>query len=142
VAREWARRVYVVAAWLFVLCVLVQLFLAGLGVFAGYQSFFVHRDFAYVFGWLTLVMVIAAAIGRLPRRIILLSALLLGLMALQSVFIAFRTQQPAIAALHPVNGGVILVLGVWLAQRARAFVTAPLGTARRASDGQLAEAAQ
>jgi hypothetical protein len=56
---------------------------------------------------------------------------LLGLMALQSVFVAFRTQRPELAALHPVNGGVILLLGVWLAQRARAFVPAPLGTAER-----------
>jgi uncharacterized protein DUF6220 len=131
VAREYARVAYVVAAWIFVLCVLVQLFLAGLGVFAGYQNFFTHRDFAYLFGWLPLVMVLVGLVGRLPRRMIVGALVLFGLMALQSVFIAFRTQRPELAALHPVNGGVILLLGVWLAQRARAFVPAPLGTAER-----------
>jgi uncharacterized protein DUF6220 len=137
--REWARVAYVVAAWLFVLCVLVQLFLAGMGVFAGAQNFIAHRDFAYLFGWLALVMVIAALVGRMPRRMVLLSALLVGLMALQSVFIVFRTQQPAVASLHPVNGGLILLLAVWLAQRARTFVPAPLGTQDRA---QLAESSR
>jgi hypothetical protein len=129
VAREYARIAYLVAAWLFVLCVLVQLFLAGLGVFAGYQNFFTHRDFAYLFGWLPVVMIVAGLLGRMPRRMIVLALVLFGLMALQSVFIIFRTQRPELAALHPVNGGVILVLAVWLAQRARAFVRAPLGTA-------------
>jgi hypothetical membrane protein len=131
VARQYARVAYLVAAWLFVLCVLVQLFLAGLGVFDGAQNFATHRDFAYIFGWLALVMVVLGLIGRLPRRMIVGALLLFGLMALQSVFVAFRTQRPELAALHPVNGGVILLLSVWLAQRARAFAPAPLGTAER-----------
>jgi hypothetical protein len=139
-SREWARRLYALAAWVFVACVLIQLFLAGMGVFAGYQNFFAHRDFAYLFGWLTLVMVVAALLGRLPRRMIVLSALLLGLMALQSVFIAFRTQQPAIAALHPVNGGLILVLALWLAQRAGTRVSTSLGRGERVPRPELAEA--
>jgi hypothetical protein len=139
VAREFARVAYLVAAWLFVLCVLVQLFLAGLGVFGGAQNFATHRDFAYIFGWLALVMVVVGLVGRLPRRMTVGALVLLGLMALQSVFVAFRTQRPELAALHPVNGGLILLLGVWLALRARAFVPAPLGTAERA---QLAESAR
>jgi uncharacterized protein DUF6220 len=136
VAKDWARVVYLLAAWLFVICVLVQLFLAGLGVFAGAQNFVAHREFAYLFGWLSVVMVVAGLVGRMPRRMILLALLLVGLMALQSVFIAFRTERPEIAALHPVNGALILLLGLWLALRARAFAPAPLGTAERT---QLAE---
>jgi hypothetical protein len=135
-AREWGRVLYLVAAWLFVVCVVVQFFLAGLGVFAGAQNFVTHREFAYLFGWLSVVMVVAGLVGRMPRRLVLLALVLFGLMALQSVFVAFRTSQPAVAALHPVNGALILLLGLWLAMRARTFVPAPLGTADRA---QLAE---
>jgi hypothetical protein len=53
---------------------------------------------------------VVALLGREPRRIVGLSALLLGLFALQSVFVAFRADAPAVAALHPLNGFLILAV--------------------------------
>ena len=38
--------------------------------------------------------------------------LLLVLFALQSVFVALRADMPAVAALHPLNGFLILAVGV------------------------------
>jgi hypothetical protein len=131
----WAATGYLVVAWVFVACTVVQVFLAGLGVFAGYSNFYTHRDFGYAFGLLTLVLIVLAVVGRLPRRMVLGSVLLLVLFALQSAFIAFRTESPGIAALHPVNGFLIALLAVWLGLRARALVSAPLGTAPRTSGG-------
>ena len=88
---------FAAVAWLFLACVVIQVFLAGLGVFAGSSNFEVHRNFGYIFGLLTVVMVVIAAIGRLGRRLIGLSALLVLLFTLQSVFIAFRDGLPAAA---------------------------------------------
>lgn len=125
-----ARTAYLIVAWLFVACVVVQFFLAGLGVFESATSFETHRDFGYLFGWLTLFLVILALIARLPRRqFVGGSLLILLLFAMQSVFVAFRGSVPAVAALHPLNGALILVVSIVLAMRARRYVPAPLGVA-------------
>ena len=41
---------------------------------------------------------------------------LLELFALQSVLVALRTELPAVAALHPLNGVAILLVSLWLAR--------------------------
>jgi hypothetical protein len=117
-AREMARTGLGVVAWLFVACLLVQVFLAGLGVFDDPASFVTHRDFGYVFGWLTLVMLVLAIVGRVPRRLLGLVGLTLVLFALQSVLVALRADYPAVAALHPVNGFVLLLVAIVIARSA------------------------
>jgi hypothetical protein len=107
-----ARYAFVTLAWLFLACVAVQVFLAGLGVFAGAATFATHRDFGYTFGFLTVFMLIAAGAGRLGRRWIWFSALLIFLFALQSLFVGLRGDLPTVAALHPVNALAIF----WVAQ--------------------------
>ena len=116
--RRSARIAYLVVLWLFVACLVVQVFLAGMGVFAGVESFATHREFARLFGWLTLILLALALIGRLGRRWIWMSLLIFGLFVLQSVFVALRDSAPAVAALHPVNGFLILLISISMAQRA------------------------
>jgi hypothetical membrane protein len=100
------------AAWLFVACVVAQVFLAGLGVFRSTSDFETHRSFAFIFGWLTLVMLVLALVGRFGRRTIAEAVLLLVLFSLQSVFVNARSTMPELAALHPVNGFLILLVGI------------------------------
>jgi hypothetical protein len=122
--RSIARLALPAVAALFVVCVVVQVFLAGLGVFESPAAFITHREFGYLFGWLTLVMLVLALVGRTPRRITGSVVLLLVLFALQSVFVVVRTDLPAVAALHPLNGFAILALGAvtmrasWTTRRA------------------------
>ncbi len=110
------RIAYIGVAWLFLACIVIQVFLAGLGVFAGAQHFKVHRGFGYLFGWLTLVLLILALAGRMGRRWIGLSSLLLLLFAFQSVFILLREALPAAAALHAVNALAIFVVALHVAR--------------------------
>jgi len=118
-----ARRAHPIVLAAFAACAVVQVFLAGLGVFNDPGAFITHREFGYLFGWLTLVGLVLAIVGRLPRRVVGMSALLLVLFALQSVFVALRTELPAVAALHPLNGFAILALAIvtarasWIAGR-------------------------
>src|SRR3989304_1230829 len=65
-----------------------------------------------------------AAAALLPRRVIGLAVLLLILFALQSVFVAVRDEYPAVAALHPLNGFLILLVGIVIARDARASIGA------------------
>lgn len=120
------RFAFVGAAWLFAACVVIQVFLAGLGVFAGAENFNLHRDFGYTFGWLTLVMLVLALAGRLGRRWVGQSALLLILFALQSLFVAFRADFPAAAALHPVNALAIFFVAQLVARGSLSMVRTPV----------------
>ena len=114
--RRVARAIHLGAAWLFVACLIVQVFLAGLGVFDDPVAFITHRDFGYLIGSLTLVLLLAAIVGSLGRRQIGLAVLLMVQFTLQSVFVAMRTESPAVAALHPVNGFLILLV-TWIVAR-------------------------
>jgi mercuric ion transport protein len=125
--RSVARTAYPVVAGLFVACAIIQVFLAGLGVFDNPSSFITHRNFGYMFGWLTLVLLVIALVGRMPRRFVGLAVLLLVLFSLQSVFVALREVMPAVAALHPLNGFFVLAvagIATWTSWRARAEAVA------------------
>lgn len=110
--RSIARQALPLVGAVFVGCVVIQVFLAGLGVFDDPRSFVTHREFGYLIGMFTLVLLVLALIGRSPRRIAAYSALLLFQFALQSVLVALRADVPALAALHPVNGFLILLVAI------------------------------
>jgi len=127
--RSIARSAHLVVAWLLVAGVVVQIFLAGLGVFRGPEAFANHRDFGFVLELLPLVLLVLGLVAGLGRRAALLAAGIFGLFILQSVFVGLRTDAPELVALHPVNGFLIAVLSIvlardaWLGRRADAEVT-------------------
>jgi hypothetical protein len=128
-SKRWARPGFAAVAWLFAACNIVQIYLAGLGVFESPDAFLTHRDFGYLFGVLTLVMLVLALVGRLPRAMIGATVALLVLFALQSVFVIVRSGAPALAALHPVNGFLIAGISIVVAWHARRyFRTEPSST--------------
>jgi uncharacterized protein DUF6220 len=117
-----ARWIHLAAAWLFVAGVLVQGYLAGAAMaqLGGSGDFSQHIAVGYtVMGILALVVPVFAIIGRLPRFHVGLSAVLLILYVVQTSLPYARASSPAIAALHPVNAMVLLVLAVVVAIRAR-----------------------
>jgi hypothetical protein len=116
--RSIARSVHLALAWLLVAGLVVQIFLAGLGVFRGAASFATHRDFGYLLEALPFFLLIVGLIARLGRRPALLAAGIFGLFLLQSVFVVLRSDAPEIAALHPVNGFLITFLAIVLARDA------------------------
>ena len=73
-------------------------------------------NFGYLFGWFTLAMLVLALLGRERRLIVGLTVLVLVQFTFQSVFVALRTTYPAVAALHPVNGFLLLVVGIAIAR--------------------------
>ena len=116
--RSGARVLYLILSWLLVAGLVVQVFLAGLGVFDDPARFAVHRDFGYWLSILPVLMILAALVGGMGRRMALLPLAVFGLFFLQSIFVAFRTSSPMIAALHPVNGFVILLIAIVIGREA------------------------
>ena len=112
------RWIYVVSAWLIFGVVIVQFFLAGLGVFAGAANFQMHVALGYTIFFLMLLVLVIALAARLPWRTLGLTALLPVLVFLQSIFIeAWSNGLVDIAALHVVNGLAIFSLAGILAVR-------------------------
>jgi hypothetical protein len=112
-----ARLGFLAAAWLFVAGVVIQVFLVGLDIF-GVLDGAVHRDFAYVYGWLAPILVLLSGAARVPTGTRRLTIVLLVLFAAQTVLPSLRDQVPLLAALHPVNALAIFALGVVVARRA------------------------
>ncbi|MGH2356891.1 MAG: DUF6220 domain-containing protein [Candidatus Limnocylindria bacterium] len=120
------RLVYAAAAWLFVGAVVVQVFLAGLGLFAGAENFELHAFFGFtVVHLISLLLVILGALGRVGRRNIWLAVLLFVLIGVQVSLPGLRADLPLVAAIHPANALLIFWLGLHIALRARRVIGAP-----------------
>ena len=118
-ARELARLGYTIVAWVFLGCVVVQAYLVGVDVFSGSDGA-THRDFAYLYGWLTPVLVLLAAAARLPTGTRALTILLLVLYAVQTVLPSQKDAYPLLAALHTPNALAIFTIAIVLARGAPA----------------------
>lgn len=112
-----ARLGFVVGAWLFVACILIQVLLVGLDIFSNLGGS-IHRDFAYLYGWLAPLLVLLGAAARVPRETRLMTMVMLVLFAAQTVLPSLRDQFPVAAALHPVNALAIFALAIAVARRA------------------------
>jgi hypothetical protein len=112
-----ARNILAFAAWILVGGTILQVFLAGLGVFRSPTDFDLHSNFGYALELWVLVLLILAIAARAGRVQIGLAALLFVLFLLQSIFVAMRTTTPEIAALHPVNGFLIVLTSLLFARQ-------------------------
>ena len=132
-----ARTIHLGVAWLLVVGLLVQVFLAGLGIFAGRSNFETHRNVGFLLQILPFAMAITAWVGKLGRRHIILAVVIFVLFFVQSFLLLARGSVPAIAALHPVNGFFMALLAVWVARdawlRRRAEAGASEAAAREAT---------
>jgi len=108
---------FVLAAWLFVVSVVIQIVLVGMDMFADLGGD-IHRDFAYVYGWLAPLLVLLASVARVPTGLRSLSLVLLLLFAAQTVLPSLKDQFPLLAAFHTVNALAIFGVGLILARRA------------------------
>ena len=128
--RSVARTIHLIVACLFVAGLFVQVFLAGLGVFSSTSGFTTHVGVGYSLSLLPIILVVVGLLGGLGRRLALLAVLEFALFILQSVFVAMRTSAPAVAALHPVNGFLILLIALLIVREswaARALEPATAG---------------
>lgn len=86
--ESFVRKVYVGLMFVLVLAIVAQFYFAGVGAFdtgPRDDAFSVHRMLGYIIFLIALLATIAAAVARLPGRIIGLTGLVTGLILLQSV---------------------------------------------------------
>jgi 4-hydroxybenzoate polyprenyltransferase len=123
--RSIARTLHTVVAVLFVVGLIAQVWLAGRGVFESPTMFDTHRSLGYNLSLFTIALLVLGLLGGMGRRPAILAVVIFVLFILQSVFVVMRDSQPAVAALHPVNGFLILFLAIVLARDSWMMRTAP-----------------
>ena len=118
-----ARVLFFGLAVIYLAGVVVQFFLAGLGTF-GATSFDAHQAFGLILALLTLILLVLAVVGKVPRLLILLAVALLGLNVLQ-MFLA-QVDVEEIAALHVVNALAIVFVAYEIVQRSRRYLASKM----------------
>jgi hypothetical protein len=115
------RMFYVGWIGIIVVAIVLQLYLAGYGVFGfnGLKGFGPHLVVGDLIGIAVLISLGLAFAARVPRRQILLNAGLLALMVVQ--FVLAHTGVQALSALHVVNGVLILAVTLLLVWEAALF---------------------
>ena len=108
-AQRIAGLIHLVAAWLLVVGLLVQVFLAGMGIFDDASSFATHRDFGHLLEILPVILLVTAIVAGYGRWRALAGVGLLALLFLQTILVLQRDSAPVVAALHPVNGFLLLL---------------------------------
>ena len=122
--REIAQRVYVYGLWLLLADIVVQFFLAGLGVLDSATFFRAHISNGFLVQVVALVLVPVGWYGRVPGRTLWLTASIIGLVVLQSVFLGpYRSGATgfvrAFASLHVVNGLLVFWVALRLLEKSR-----------------------
>jgi len=126
--RRTARQAFVIGIRVLIVAVVLQVLLAGAGVFTGDATYFVwHANYnsAVVF-FLPLILIAVGWYGRVPRRTLWLTAAVPGLVVVQSLLlIPYHMQAPsllrALAGLHAVNALFIFLVSVRLLESVREF---------------------
>jgi len=111
--RHAGRVVHVGVTYVILAGVVLQPFLIGLWLFGAVSTSDLHTGL----GYLLLVpgcplLLLAALVGRMPRREMLLTLAVIVDTFVQVSLPSFRTDLPAVAALHPVNF-LVLVVMLW-----------------------------
>jgi Family of unknown function (DUF6220) len=81
--------------------IVVQVFLAGLGIF-GAESFEAHKNFGFILHLLSILVFLLAIAGPRTRRTIGMGFGLALLVTIQISLVDARDDAPGLAALHPV----------------------------------------
>lgn len=107
---------YVIGTWLFLLGIVVQVFLAGMGLFE-LTDWTNHTNFGWLLGFVVVLLPVLALIARAHARTIAVTGLLALAGIIQPELALARLENPVLAALHPVNALFIFWLS-WLVARA------------------------
>ena len=113
-----SRKLYQVAAWLFVIGVLVQTFFAGMVVVARLTGWENHVNLGHTLSLPLIVMLVTMFTGRMTDTTKRLTWLLFAAYFIQAdILIFMRDTLPLASAVHPVFALVDFALGWKLAQR-------------------------
>jgi hypothetical protein len=110
-----ARLLFAAAAWLYLAGVVVQVFLAGLGVFE-LSPWTAHAALGWGLGTAPILILVLAIVARPEARTVGLTVALTVAGLVQPELAAARDVSPVLAALHPVNALLVFWLALLVAR--------------------------
>jgi Family of unknown function (DUF6220) len=128
--RTVARtRAFPILAWAYLAALAIQVFFAGMYIFVGASNIELHRNMAHVIGALTMLIIAATFVGRVPEKRLVFGVL--GLLIVQGMLVHVGQWFGlwTIAALHPVNALVLTYASLALAKRSNAYWREPAADA-------------
>lgn len=127
-AAEKRRLVYFFVAWAYLISLLAQVFLAGLGLFDNASWWPTHGDFGYsVVHPIGFVLLIFAAISKIPRKDLVVAVVTVVYAFFMPIFATLPGELSFYGAFHPVSAVILFGLTSLLIVWARDLVPPPWG---------------
>ena len=106
-----ARYLYLAMVWAYVVGIVVQVFLIGMALFGTPHDFEPHIGLGWILHLVPVLLLVVAAIARVGASLLWWNAALLVVQFVQPILATLRSDQPVLAAFHPVLALIIF----WLA---------------------------
>ena len=120
-----ARYIYLALDWIYLAAIVTQVFLAGIALFGPERDFATHINLGWILHLVPVLLLIAAAVGRVGRRTIWWTVALLVVQGAQPLLPGLRADLPWAAALHPVLALIIFWLALTIGLQAWRLVREP-----------------
>ena len=117
-----ARYAYAFLDCVYVIGLVYQVFLAGLGLFAGSSNWETHIGVGWMLHLVPILILAAAALSRAGRRHWQWALALALVVFVVPLFALMRDSNPEIAALHPVSALIAFALAISVARNSLAAV--------------------
>src|SRR6266545_1019689 len=111
--HQWLVRIFMAG-------LVLQFYLAGAPIFGVRLSFEPHRILGFALIIVAILFLVLALVGRLGRKLIGFSTLLVFLTIVQAILPSLRGIAPWIAALHPVNALALIGVSAMIRRNGRA----------------------
>lgn len=117
VGSRFGRTSFRVLSILFVICIIVQIFLAGLAIFVDPSNWRNHKIFVHLFELIPILMFIFAFVGQLPRWAKWQSAAMFGLIFVMYLTANITPVFPWAAAAHPIIAMFLFMGSIQIAKQ-------------------------
>jgi hypothetical protein len=116
---HYFRVSFLILAWIFVISIIGQTFIAGLAIFSHYSYWNTHTQFVVFFQFIPVLMLVLSFLGKLSKQIRWQSAsLFLLIVPLQYISI----NVDGLGAIHPVVALVLFALAVNVIKKMRKLI--------------------
>jgi Family of unknown function (DUF6220) len=121
---HWFRIIFLIGIWLFIACLLLQVFMAGMAVFIRPSWWAMHASFASIIGFLGFFLLAISFLGGFPKTIRAFAGLIVLLMFVQytTIHLRYVPNFSLIGAFHAVNAFLLFWVAMTTGLKTKHFL--------------------